>query len=124
MTPFGQKIRDLRAGRNISQKEMAAALAVSPAYLSALEHGHRSAPSFDFVQRVITYFNIIWDEADELLQLAGVSHPRIVIDTTGLGPQATLFANELARTIRHLDEEALAQMTVTMQQAKLKNRHE
>jgi len=123
MTPFGQKIRDLRAGRDVSQKEMAAALAVSPAYLSALEHGHRSAPSFDFVQRVITYFNIIWDEADELLQLAGVSHPRIVIDTTGLSPRATRFANELAHTIRQLDEEALVQMTVTMQQAKLKSRN-
>ena len=41
MTPFGQKLRDLRRERNISQKEMAGALGVSAAYLSALEHGHR-----------------------------------------------------------------------------------
>jgi transcriptional regulator with XRE-family HTH domain len=44
MTPFGQKLRDLRAARNVTLKDMAAALRVTPAYLSALEHGRRGRP--------------------------------------------------------------------------------
>lgn len=66
MTPFGDALRQLRERKGVSQKEMAAAIGVSPAYLSALEHGRRGLPNFDFLQRVAGYFNIIWDEAEEL----------------------------------------------------------
>ena len=41
MTPFGERVRALREKRGVSQKQMAKKLAISPAYLSALEHGHR-----------------------------------------------------------------------------------
>lgn len=122
MTPFGWKIREIRAKRGIAQKDMAAALGVSAAYLSALEHGRKGAPSFDFVQRVITYFNIIWDDADEVMRLAGISHPRIVIDTGNLSPEATLLANELAASVHHLDRQALDQMMDILQRAR-QNRH-
>ena len=36
MTPFGIRLRELREERGVTQKDMAAALRVSPAYLSAL----------------------------------------------------------------------------------------
>ncbi|MGE3366620.1 MAG: helix-turn-helix domain-containing protein [Rhizobiaceae bacterium] len=99
MTPFGEKLRHLRKAKGVSQKEMAAALGVSAAYLSALEHGRRGAPSWALVQKTIGYFNIIWDEAEELEQLAWSSHPRVVIDTAGLSPEATAFANRLATNV-------------------------
>ena len=102
MTPFGQKVRELRRSRGVSQKDMAAALGVSPAYLSALEHGHRGRPSWVMVQKMIGYFNIIWDEAEELERLAETSHPRVVIDTSGLSPEATRLANLLAEKIREM----------------------
>ena len=41
MTPFGEKMRALRAERGLQLKDMAAGLGVSSAYLSALEHGRR-----------------------------------------------------------------------------------
>ena len=110
MTPFGQKLRDLRRGRGLSQKQMAASLNVSAAYLSALEHGRRAAPSFDFVQRVTGYFNVIWDEAEELQNLASLSDPKISIDTAGLSPMATELANTLAQNISALDESDLARL--------------
>lgn len=110
MTPFGQRVRELREAQGVSLRAMAAELGVSPAYLSALEHGHRSRPSWALVQRIITYFNLIWDDADELQDLARVSHPRIVIDTAGLSPEATRVANELALRIRTLEPEKLAQL--------------
>jgi transcriptional regulator with XRE-family HTH domain len=104
VTPFGEKLRDLRAERGITQKDMAKAIGVSAAYLSALEHGHRGQPTWDKLQRIIQYFNIIWDEAEELQRLAMISHPRVIIDTAGLPPAATELANLLATRIADLDE--------------------
>ena len=107
MTPFGNRLREMRAARGVSQKEMAAAIGVSPAYLSALEHGRRGLPSWSMLQRIIGYFNVIWDEADELAELASRSHPRIVVDTSGLSPRATALANRLSDEIAELDDDAL-----------------
>tara|TARA_R110002110_G_scaffold87054_4_gene227097 strand:- start:163 stop:564 length:402 start_codon:yes stop_codon:yes gene_type:complete len=102
MTPFGEKIRELRAARGVTMKDMAAALRVSPAYLSALEHGRRGRPSWAQVQAIIGYFNVIWDEAADIERLARLSHPRVTIDTSGLDPSATELANRLAEEIAHL----------------------
>ncbi|WP_075997673.1 helix-turn-helix domain-containing protein [Salaquimonas pukyongi] len=104
MTPFGRRVRELRAERSITQKQMAADLGVSAAYLSALEKGYRGAPSWQFVQRIITYFNIIWDDAEELQTLARTSHPRVMVDTAGLSPEATELANLLAACIGELGQ--------------------
>ncbi len=103
MTPFGDRMRKLRSERGITLKEMAEALGVSSAYLSALEHGKRGRPGWHLIQRILAYFNIIWDEADEVVRLARISHPRITIDTSGLDPKATELANRLADEIGKLD---------------------
>jgi len=104
MTPFGERLRHLREARGLRLKDMAEELGVTPTYLSALEHGRRSKPNWSFVQRVIHYFNIIWDEADELQRLADNSHPKITVETAGLPPKATELANRLARDIGILSE--------------------
>ncbi len=116
MTPFGERLRQLRQERGLNQKAMAQALQVSAAYLSALEHGRRAQPTFPFVQRVIGYFNIIWDEAEELQRLALLSEPRVTVDTSGLDPVATEVANLLARNIRLLDRAALLSIKTTILQ--------
>ncbi len=110
MTPFGEKVRELRKARGISQKQMAKKLAISPAYLSALEHGHRGRPSWALIQQIISFFNIIWDEAEELENLARLSHPRMVIDTSGLSADATELVNLLNRKIRNMDEKKIKKM--------------
>ncbi len=107
MTPLGERIRELRRERGVSQKDMAAAIGVSAAYLSALEHGHRGVPSWPMIQKIIGYFNVIWDDAEELQKLAEGSHPRVVIDTSGLSPAATELANLLARAVGELGEAEL-----------------
>jgi len=104
MTPFGEKLREIRAARGLALKDMAAGLQVSPAYLSAMEHGRRGKPSRRFVHRVCQFLGIIWDEAEELQRLADLSHPRVVVDTAGLSVKATLFANLLADRIAGLDD--------------------
>lgn len=104
MTPLGERLRELRRQRGVTLKAMADAVGVSAPYLSALEHGRRGLPTFQLVQRFITYFNIIWDEAEELERRVQISDPRVVVDTSGLSARATEFANRLARTIGTLDD--------------------
>ncbi|HHY50337.1 MAG TPA: helix-turn-helix transcriptional regulator, partial [Alphaproteobacteria bacterium] len=84
MTPLGARMRAMREERGITLKEMARALRVSSAYLSALEHGRRGKPTWSLLQRIIAYFNVIWDEAEELQRLAELSDPKVTIDTGGL----------------------------------------
>lgn len=107
MTPLGQRLRAMRAARGISLKDMAKALRVSSAYLSALEHGRRGRPTFSLLQRIIAYFNVIWDDAEELQRLAELSDPKVTIDTGGLAPEATELANRLATEIGRLTPEDL-----------------
>ncbi len=123
MTPFGARIRELRRARGITQREMAAAIGVSPAYLSALEHGRRGMPAWPLLQKIIGYFNVIWDEADQLQKLALKSHPRAIIDTSGLTPQATELANLLARHISQLDHEAVEGLIRQIENATQQNRN-
>lgn len=107
MTPFGAKIRRLRKSHGVTLTTMAAALGVSGAYLSALEHGHRGRPSWPLIQRIIAYFNVIWDEAEELEKLAQISNPRVTVNTAGMDPKATELANELANSIGSLTDKDL-----------------
>lgn len=108
MTPLGLKMREMREARGVTLKQMAAALNVSSAYLSALEHGRRGKPTWILLQRIIHYFNVIWDEAEELQRLAELSDPKVTIETGGLSPEATELANRLARDIARLSPEDLA----------------
>lgn len=117
MTPFGKRLRELREARGITAKEMAAGLGVSPAYLSALEHGKRGRPNKRFVHRVCQYLGIIWDEAEALQELAALSHPRVVVDTAQLSPEATELANRLAQEIAELPEETVRELLQALRAA-------
>ncbi|MFD2261732.1 helix-turn-helix domain-containing protein [Lacibacterium aquatile] len=107
MTPFGEKLRALRAAKGISLRHMAASLQISAAYLSSLENGHRGRPSRGLVRQICEYFDLIWDDAEEIERLADISHPRVVVDTAGLDPLATEVANRLAERIGSLDKPTL-----------------
>ncbi len=117
MTPFGRRVRALRQQRGMTLAEMAEGLGVTPAYLSALEHGKRGRPTFTLIQGAIHLLGVIWDEADELIRLADLSHPRVTVDTAGLDPEATLFANRLAREIGTLEGEDLRRLAAVLDEA-------
>lgn len=110
MTPFGARLRALRAARGVTLTELAEALQVSAAYLSALEHGRRGAPSSGLVHQVNEYFGLIWDEADEMARLARLSNPRVTVNTAGLAPEQTALANRLAQSIHRLPPETIASL--------------
>ena len=110
MTPFGAKVRALRRAQGVTLKKMATDLQISQAYLSALEHGRRGRPAQNLVRQICVYFNIIWDDAEALENLARLSHPRVVVDTAGLSPKATELANRLAESIGDVGEPYLEKM--------------
>ncbi|WP_018182214.1 helix-turn-helix domain-containing protein [Kaistia granuli] len=117
MTPFGQRLREMRDERGLSLKDMAEKLGVSSSYLSALEHGRRGSPSWFMVQRIIAYFNVIWDEAEELQRLAERSHPRVTVETAGLAPEATELAHLLAAEIGNLSVKSLQELKKALHDA-------
>lgn len=101
----------------MSLAQMAEGLGVSPAYLSALEHGKRGRPTFALIQGTIHLLGVIWDEADELIRLADLSHPRVTVDTAGLDPEATLLANRLSREIGLLEGGDLHRLAAILDEA-------
>lgn len=124
MTPFGARLRSLRAARGVTLRALAARLEVSPAYLSALEHGKRGAPSAGLVHQVCDVFGLIWDEAEELARLARLSHPRVTVNTAGLAPEQTALANRLAQDIRRLSPETVAALLALLEAAPLQPRRQ
>ena len=47
-------------------------------------------------------------KAEEMAKLARLSHPRVVVDTSGLSPEQTALANRLAQMIPKLPPETVA----------------
>lgn len=114
VTPFGAHLRTLRAARGLSLKQLAAALQVSAAYVSALEHGRRGVPSTVLLHQVAGALGLSWEDADELERLSRLSDPRVVVNTAGLPPERTELANRLARTIRTLPPETVAALLAVL----------
>ncbi|NQV85367.1 MAG: helix-turn-helix transcriptional regulator [Rhodospirillales bacterium] len=107
MTPFGTRVREFRKARGLSLKKMATDLGVTSAYFSALEHGHRGRPGTGLIQQISGYFELSWEECEDLERLALLSHPRVVVDTSGLSPLATELANLLSQSIGEMDEDTI-----------------
>ena len=115
MTPFGLKMRALRAKRRKTLQEQAAMLNVSSAYLSALESGKKGQPNLLMIDQICVWLGLIWDDAEELKKLAMLSHPKPTIQTQKLGAEATKLANQLAQNIDRLDEDDCVRLSETLE---------
>ena len=115
MTPFGAKMRELRSARELTLRRLAEDLQISAAYLSALEHGKRGLPRQMLVLQIVTYFELDWEEQEELEALVRLSDPRVTVDTSGLNPKATELANRLACSIRKLPEDTVNRLLHALQ---------
>lgn len=105
MTPFGIKLRQLREKKGMTLTTMAKTLGITSAYLSQLETGKRGQPSAVMVDRICAILGLIWDDAEALKDLARLSKPRAVIDTTDLGAEATRAANLMAEVLPRVNDE-------------------
>ena len=111
MTPFGLKLRTLRKDRNISTTELAKVLKVSTAYLSMLENGRRGKPPNGMVELICAYFGLIWDDSEELKNVANISDTNAQINTVKLGINATTLTNVLKNNIKWLKDDELIELS-------------
>ena len=115
MTPFGLKMRSLRAKGGLTLQDQGDFLGVSSAYISALEHGKRGRPSPALVDQICVWLELIWDEAELLKYLAQMSHPAPTVKTASLPPEATFLANLLAQNIDRLSAHQCRQIFENLQ---------
>jgi transcriptional regulator with XRE-family HTH domain len=65
---FGEKLRELRRERNLTQPELAESIGIEQSYLSKLENG-KSLPSNDVLNRILEVFDLqVGDLVDDLDQ--------------------------------------------------------
>ena len=65
---FGQRLRDLRKQKNLSQRDLAARVGIDFTYLSKIEGGRLDPPSEVIIQRLA---QVLEADEDELINLAG-----------------------------------------------------
>jgi len=73
---FGQTLRDARTENDVSLRELAERINISPTYLSLIERGISVPPSEDVVVELESYFGF---EPGELMSLSG-RIPQDVLD--------------------------------------------
>ena len=121
MTPFGSKLKSLRKEKNVSITELAKALKISTAYLSMLENGKRGNPPDGMVELICAYFGLIWDDSEELKDLAKISDINVQINTKALGINATALTNVLKNNIKWLTNKQLIELTEMIEKLVQKN---
>ena len=121
MTPFGIKLKHIREQRHKSLKDLSRALKVSIAYVSMLENGKRGRPADGLIELICSYFNLSWEEADELKFLAKHSDINTKMNSEKLSLNATMLTNVLKNNIKWLTEEQLKNLTIDIQEMSKQN---
>lgn len=121
MTPFGIKLKHIREQRHKSLKDLSKALKVSIAYVSMLENGKRGRPADGLIELICSYFNLSWEESDELKFLAKHSDINTKMNSEKLSINATMLTNVLKNNIKWLTEEQLKKLTINIQDMSKQN---
>ena len=121
MTPFGIKLNYIRVQRRKSLKDLSRALKVSIAYVSMLENGKRGRPADGLIELICSYFNLSWEEADELKFLAKHSDINTKTNSEKLSLNATMLTNVLKNNIKWLADKQLKQLIITIQEMSKQN---
>jgi predicted transcriptional regulator/DNA-binding XRE family transcriptional regulator len=94
---IGQRLRELRLGKDLSQADLARQLEISPAYLNLLEKGRRTM-QFPLLLRALEVLGV---ELERFMASASARHPEDVL--------AHLLDDPLAKTLA-LDEDDVARL--------------
>ena len=121
MTPFGIKLKYIRTEKHKSLKDVSKALKVSTAYVSMLENGKRGRPADGLIELICSYFNLSWEEADELKFLAQHSDINTKMNSEKLSLNATMLTNVLKNNIKWLTEDQLKNLTLNIQDMSKQN---
>src|SRR5437870_2585624 len=101
---FGQRLRDLRKQKNLSQRDLAARVGIDFTYLSKIEGGRLDPPSEVVIQRIAQALEA---DEDELINLAG-KVPKDLKTVLEESPQAVELLRVLSE--RKLPDETYRKM--------------
>lgn len=116
LTHFGKEVRKLRIDRNLILKDMADALGMSAAFLSAIETGKKSVPA-GFVPRLAAAYGLSNDVVQHLNRAADLTKSTFELR---MPPQASMAHREaavaLARTFAGLDDAKAKQILAMLEE--------
>src|SRR5713101_7372527 len=101
---FGQRLRDLRKQKNLSQRDLAARVGIDFTYLSKIEGGRLDPPSEIVIRHIA---QVLDADEDELINLAG-KVPKDLKAVLEESPQAVELLRVLSE--RKLPDETYRQM--------------
>jgi transcriptional regulator with XRE-family HTH domain len=104
LTDIGKELRKLRIDTEERMLDMAQTLRISPAFLSAVEIGHKSPPD-DFAQRVIKGYSLKGEHAERIV--TAIDRSRKNFKLTPHSPMARDTAGLLARKFNSLSNAQL-----------------
>ena len=103
MTKFGIFIRKFRLDKGIRLRDMAKDLDISPAYLSAMETGHKDIPQ-SLADKISSVYNLSIEQTKELKKSIVLSQQKICI-TTGQIVWKNEIVSMLKEKLDNLSEE-------------------
>lgn len=80
---FGEYIAGKRKARDISLRQMAENLGITPAYLSDIEKGRRNPPDIETLIKIAKLLHLTPDEKNTMLDYAGNDRKQIAPDLPG-----------------------------------------
>jgi transcriptional regulator with XRE-family HTH domain len=104
---FGQALRALRMEKNVTLRDMARRLDLTPTYLSQVEQGKFSPPTEDRIKQMGQILDLPQEQVDQLVALAG-RVPRDLHDVLDEHPHEMA---SFLRTARGLTAEDIRQLT-------------
>lgn len=104
LTSFGKEVRKRRIDSAVTLGQMAEALGVSPAYLSAIEMGKRNLP-LELLEKISIYFKLPPNEKVQLTRLAEASQKTVSINLSNANLQTREVIASFARNFTNLSRE-------------------
>lgn len=102
MSTFGMYLSELRKGRRITLKDMAAKLGITSPYLSDVEKGRRDSFDIDKLNQIVQILNLNEEEADKLMNLAGDQRNEIAPDLSDYVARKD-YINAALRKAKNID---------------------
>ena len=103
LTALGKDLRKLRIDRGVNMMEMAAAMGLSTAMLSAIETGRKRVPG-DFVDRLERAYPELTARRTQLEALVNLANREVRVSLDEASEDDALLVTELARRFSDLSD--------------------
>ena len=114
VTPFGRDVRKLRIDHGETMADLASAVSVSVAFLSAVETGKKSAPP-SLIAELVKHYHLDKMQARQLQDLADQSKTEMRINMSKASDEARELVAVFARRFSELSEAEVAKIKKALQ---------